>query len=357
MKNVTLVLENGTQFQGKSFGYERNVAGEVVFNTAMAGYPEVLTDAAYAGQIIALTYPLVGNYGVSGPKVVTEKEPNLVSSNKVYASALIVTDYSTVYSHWNAKETLSDWLVREKVPAITGIDTRQLAKILRENGTMTGKILFEDNTEDVNALKYDNVNFVEQVSCTDVVRYNQGAAKKVVVVDCGVKDNFLRCLIERDVEVIRVPWNYDYTTLDFDGVFIGNGPGNPNLLTPTIDILRNQMRASAKPLCGICMGHQLIALAAGAKVVKMKYGHHSHNQPVREVGTEHCLITNQNHGYAVESSTLSADWTETHVNMNDGTNEGLRHKTNPWMGIQFQMEAYAGSEEVEGIFDTFIAAL
>ncbi len=356
MKNVTLVLEDGTKFQGKSFGYEQNVAGEVVFNTAMTGYPEVLTDAAYAGQIVALTYPLVGNYGTPTVGVVTEKAPELKTSEKIYAKALIVTDYSPEYSHWNAKASLADWLVREKVTAVTGIDTRQLAKTLREKGVMGGKLVFDEQSEVV-AEKYDDVNYVAQVSCTEVVRYNEGAAKKVVVVDCGVKDNFLRCLIERGVEVIRVPWNYDYTTLDFDGVFIGNGPGNPNLLTETIDILRKQMAASAKPVCGICLGHQLLALAAGGKVTKMKYGHHSANQPVREAGTEHCVITSQNHGYAVDAASLGGDWTETFVNMNDGTNEGLRHNVNPWMGQQFQMEAYTGSEETEGIFDQFIAAL
>ncbi len=357
MNNVTLVLEDGTKFQGKSFGYEQNVSGEVVFNTAMAGYPEILTDASYAGQIIVLTYPLVGNYGIQSLGIVTEKEPKLISSNRIYASALIATDYSKVYSHWNAKESLSDWLIREKVTAITGVDTRQLAKTLRENGVMMGKIVFGGSDDNVEILKYDEINFVEKVSCTENTTYNSGANKKVVVVDCGIKDNFLRCLIERGVEVIRVPWNYDYTSLDYDGVFIGNGPGNPNLLTQTIDVLRKHMQNTSKPICGIGLGHQLIALASGAKVVKMKYGHHSHNQPVREIGTEHCVITNQNHGYVVDTASLNDNWVETYVNMNDGSNEGLCHKTNPWMSQQFQMEAYTGSEETEGIFDKFIAAL
>ena len=349
MKEVTLVLDDGTQFHGQSFGYEKNVAGEVVFNTAMMGYPESLTDPSYAGQMLVTTFPLVGNYGV--PKFSFEKNglPTFMESDRIYATALIVSDYSEQYSHWNANESLGDWLKREQVPGVTGIDTRQLTKVLREHGVMMGRLVFEgveaepQQTEQAN---YGDVNWVERVSCKDVVRYNEGAAKKVVLVDCGVKANIIRCLINRGVEVIRVPWNYDYTDMQFDGLFLANGPGDPDKCVDAVEVLKKQLSASRKPVCGICMGNQLLAKAAGATIYKLKYGHRSHNQPVREVGTNRCYVTSQNHGYAVDASTLGKDWRELFVNMNDGSNEGIRHQTNPWFSSQFHPEACSGPKRV-----------
>ena len=226
MKNVTLVLEDGTEFRGKSFGYEQPVAGEVVFNTAMMGYPESLTDPSYAGQLMTLTYPLVGNYGVPPFTIAPDGIATFMESDKIYASAIIVADYSEEYSHWNAVESLADWLKREHVPGITGIDTRQLTKVLREHGVMMGKILFDDQPDNIPQADYEGVNFVDKVSCKEVIRYNEGAGKKVVLVDCGVKNNIIRCLINRGVEVIRVPWNYDYTGMDFDGLFLGREAGH-----------------------------------------------------------------------------------------------------------------------------------
>lgn len=280
MKDVTLVLEDGTQFKGKSFGYDAPVAGEVVFNTAMMGYPESLTDPSYAGQLMTLTYPLVGNYGV--PQFSFEKNglPTFMESDRIYASAIIVSDYSEQYSHWNANESLADWLKREKVPGITGIDTRQLTKVLREHGVMMGKILMDDEPDNIPEADYEGVNFVDRVSCKDIIRYNEGAGRKVVLVDCGVKANIIRCLINRGVEVIRVPWNYDYTGMEFDGLFLANGPGDPDMCGDAVDIIRKQMSVSRKPICGICMGNQLLAKAGGASIYKLKYGHRSHNQPV-----------------------------------------------------------------------------
>lgn len=280
MKDVTLVLEDGTQFKGKSFGYDAPVAGEVVFNTAMMGYPESLTDPSYAGQLMTLTYPLVGNYGV--PQFSFEKNglPTFMESNRIYASAIIVSDYSEQYSHWNANESLADWLKREKVPGITGIDTRQLTKVLREHGVMMGKILMDDEPDNIPEADYEGVNFVDRVSCKDIIRYNEGVGRKVLLVDCGVKANIIRCLINRGVEVIRVPWNYDYTGMEFDGLFLANGPGDPDMCGDAVDIIRKQMSMSRKPICGICMGNQLLAKAGGASIYKLKYGHRSHNQPV-----------------------------------------------------------------------------
>ena len=357
MKNVTLVLEDGTKFYGKSFGYDQPVAGEVVFNTAMMGYPESLTDPSYAGQLMTLTYPLVGNYGVPPFSVEPNGLATFMESDKIYASAIIVADYSEKYSHWNAVESLASWLKREHVPGITGIDTRQLTKVLREHGVMMGKIIFDDEPDNIPTAEYEGVNWVDRVSCKEIIRYNEGAGKKVVLVDCGVKNNIIRCLVNRGVEVIRVPWNYDYTSMDFDGLFLGNGPGDPDMCEDAVNVIRRQMSLSRKPICGICMGNQLLAKAGGATIYKLKYGHRSHNQPVREVGTNRCYVTSQNHGYAVDAKTLGSDWRELFVNMNDGSNEGVCHKENPWFTSQFHPEACSGPVDTEFMFDRFINTL
>lgn len=357
-RKVTLRLEDGTEFHGTSFGYEKPVAGEVVFNTAMMGYPESLTDPSYAGQLMTLTFPLVGNYGV--PPFTFEENglPTFMESEKIHVRAIIVSDYSREFSHWNGVETLADWLKREKVPGITGIDTRQLTKVLREHGVMMGKILFDDMPNEVPEADYAGVNFVDQVSCREIIKYNEGADKKVVLVDCGVKANILRCLIRRGVEVIRVPWNYDFNELEFDGLFLANGPGDPETCEVTVQNIRRFLaNPVVRPCMGICMGNQLLSKAAGAKIYKLKYGHRSHNQPVRKVGTETCFITSQNHGYAVDSSSLPADWEPMFVNMNDGSNEGVRHKKNPWFSAQFHPEACSGPVDTEFMFDDFVKLL
>lgn len=357
-RKVTLRLEDGTEFHGTSFGYEKPVAGEVVFNTAMMGYPESLTDPSYAGQLMTLTFPLVGNYGV--PPFTFEENglPAFMESEKIHVRAIIVSDYSREFSHWNGVETLADWLKREQVPGITGIDTRQLTKVLREHGVMMGKILFDDMPDEVPEADYAGVNFVDQVSCREVIKYNEGADKKVVLVDCGVKANILRCLIRRGVEVIRVPWNCDFNELEFDGLFLANGPGDPETCEVTVQNIRRFLaNPVVRPCMGICMGNQLLSKAAGARIYKLKYGHRSHNQPVRKVGTETCFITSQNHGYAVDSSSLPADWEPMFVNMNDGSNEGVRHKKNPWFSAQFHPEACSGPVDTEYMFDDFVKLL
>ena len=357
MRNVTLVLQDGTKFHGKSFGYDAPVAGEVVFNTAMMGYPESLTDPSYAGQLVTLTFPLVGNYGVPPFTFGPEGLPTFMESDHIHASAIIVSDYSEQYSHWNANESLGEWLKREHVPGITGIDTRELTKVLREHGVMMGQIIFDDEPNNIPQAQYEGVNFVDRVSCKEIIRYNEGAGKRVVLVDCGVKANIIRNLIERGLEVVRVPWNYDYTGMEFDGLFLGNGPGDPDLCQDAVNILRKQMSKSRKPICGICMGNQLMAKAGGANIYKLKYGHRSHNQPVRMVGTDKCYITSQNHGYAVDASTLDKDWSELFVNMNDGSNEGVRHNTNPWFTSQFHPEACSGPVDTLFMFDLFVEKL
>ena len=356
-RSATLVLDNGMCFKGKSFGYEKPVSGEVVFNTAMSGYPESLTDPSYAGQLMVLTYPLIGNYGVPPFTIENNGLATFMESTRIHAEALIVCEYSTEYSHWNAVESLSEWLKREEIVGITGIDTRELTKVLRESGVMTGRIIIAGCAEEVAEENYGEINFVGKVSCKEVIRYNAGAGKKVVLVDCGVKHNIIRCLLKRGVEVIRVPWDYDYTSMDYDGLFISNGPGNPDNCDAAVQILRKAMAQSDKPIFGICMGNQLLAKAAGASVYKLKYGHRSHNQPVRKVGTQKCFITSQNHGYAVDNNTLPQDWEPLFINMNDGSNEGIRHKSKPWFSAQFHPEAASGPLDTDFLFDEFVELL
>jgi len=267
---------------------------------------------------------------------------------------LIISDFSFEYSHWNAGKSLSDWLKENEVPGIFGIDTRELTKLVREKGTMRGKLVFPDG-DDIEFINPDDENQVAKVSCKEVITYGAGK-KRVLLVDCGVKHNIIRCLLKRDTTVIRVPWDYDYNHIEFDGLFISNGPGDPEYAQDTVRHIQETMK-TGKPIFGICMGNQLLSVAGGAKTYKLKYGHRSHNQPVQLVGTQRAFITSQNHGFAVDNKTLSADWESLFVNMNDGTNEGIRHKTMPWFSAQFHPEAASGPTDTEFLFDVFLDLL
>ena len=369
MKIARLILEDGTEFCGRSFGYDADTIGEVVFSTAMTGYPESLTDPSYAGQILVMTYPLVGNYGVPETSIGNNGLPMFMESERIHVKALVVADYSERFSHWNAKESLAAWLKREKIPAITGIDTRRLTMVIREHGVMMGRIALGglENLEELEKLghpNYSSVNWVEKVSCKDVLVYQPTpniqlpSPKRVVLVDCGVKANIVRCLTKRGIEVVRVPWDYDFNEIQFDGLFLANGPGDPERCEKTIEHIRKFLNNErVRPCMGICLGNQLLALSAGAKTYKLKYGHRSHNQPVRKVGTNQCFITSQNHGFAVDDKTLPADWEPLFVNMNDGSNEGVRHKTKPWFSVQFHPEACSGPTDTEWMFDEFAKLL
>ncbi len=349
MRKVKLVLEDGTTFDGKSFGHEKSVAGEVVFYTAMTGYPESLTDPSYTGQILVSTYPMIGNYGVPSDR----KENGLhryFESDKIHITGLVVDNYSFGYSHWNAQSSLADWMKSQQIPGIYGIDTRALTKILREKGSMLGKIEFE--AEPIELVDPNLMNLVAITSTNTVEIYGEGDAT-VVLVDCGVKNNIIRCLIKRGVNVIRVPWDYDFTTLKYDGLFLTNGPGDPTMCEITVQHIRTAIQQE-KPIMGICLGNQLLGLAAGCTTYKLKYGHRSHNQPVLLNGTNRCFITSQNHGYAIDQNTLPDDWETLFYNVNDGTNEGIRHKTKPFFSTQFHPEASSGPVDTEFLFDDFI---
>jgi carbamoyl-phosphate synthase small subunit len=343
-----LELEDGSVYHGFSFGAHHPTAGEVVFNTSMVGYPETLTDPSYHGQILVLTYPLIGNYGVPGNELVDGIEHNF-ESDRIHVQGLIVSEHSAEYSHWNARRSLAEWLTQNGIPALYGIDTRALTKRLRDEGTMLGRIVLfagEQTFYDPN-----KINLVAEVSRREPVEYGQGD-RKVILVDCGAKNNILRGLLHLGLRVRCVPWNYDFSGEEYDGVMISNGPGDPKMCIETIQIIRKVMERG-RPIFGICMGNQILALAAGADTYKLKFGHRSQNQPCVEVGTRRCYITSQNHGFAVDGRTLPAGWEPWFVNANDGTNEGIRHVSRPFMSVQFHPEAAPGPVDTMLLFDEF----
>ncbi|HIH05603.1 TPA: glutamine-hydrolyzing carbamoyl-phosphate synthase small subunit [Candidatus Woesearchaeota archaeon] len=357
-----LVLSDGTEFRGISFGAEHSIAGEVVFNTGMVGYPEAMTDPSYKGQILALTYPLIGNYGVPAPKEENGIDVNFESGG-IRISALIVSEYSQHYSHWNAGRSLSDWLKGEGVPALYGIDTRRLTKMLREKGAMLGKVVIGKDVEfyDPNA-----DDLVAQVSIGKPVRYapveghplnaigkSGGKSPRIILVDCGMKNNMVTCLTQRGATVLRVPYDYDFTKEQYDGLFISNGPGDPKMCTKAIAHTKKALEVG-KPIFGVCLGNQILALAAGGDTYKLKYGHRSQNQPCIQQGTKRCFITTQNHGFAVDMKSLDGQWEEYFINANDGTNEGIRHRTKPFRSVQFHPEARPGPVDAEILFDDFM---
>ncbi|HPJ78385.1 MAG TPA: glutamine-hydrolyzing carbamoyl-phosphate synthase small subunit [Prolixibacteraceae bacterium] len=352
MSKVRLVLEDGSVFEGKSFGCRRSVAGEVVFYTGMTGYPESLTDPSYVGQILVPTFPMIGNYGVPAAGM-HDGLSRHYESPRIMASGLVVADYAGLYSHWNASFSLAEWLQESGVPGITGIDTRSLTKILRTKGSMLGKIEFPGEAVDFYDPNLENL--VARVSTPETVVYGQGS-RRVVLVDCGVKTNIIRCLLQRDATVVRVPWDYDFTGEEYDGVLLSNGPGDPALCGPAVVNIRKAL-ALGRPVMGICLGNQLLARAAGADTYKLKFGHRGHNQPVLLNGTNRCFITSQNHGYAVDDNTLPDDWKPLFTNVNDGTNEGIRHREKPFFSVQFHPEAASGPVDTEFLFDDFMGSM
>ncbi|MEM7168314.1 MAG: glutamine-hydrolyzing carbamoyl-phosphate synthase small subunit [Planctomycetota bacterium] len=357
-----LVLGDGSVFEGTPFGAPVSTEGEVVFATGMVGYPESLTDPSYRGQILTLTYPLIGNYGVPS-RAVTDVVKRDFESTKIHARALIVSTLSPDFTHWSAESSLSAWLAEEGIVGLTGVDTRALTKKLRSEGTVSGKVLVVDdpNREQVESAPFGDIgatNWVAEVSTPEPILHEPdgGGSQRVILVDCGAKTNIVRSLLKRGVGVLQVPWDHDFNGEDADGILVSNGPGDPAMVEATVANLRTALQGD-RPLFGICMGNQLVGRAAGCETYKMKFGHRSQNQPCRQVGTERCFITSQNHGYALDGKTLPPEWEEWFVNANDGTNEGIRHKSKPFWTVQFHPEAKPGPEDTAFLFDEFVEKL
>jgi len=360
-KNATLELEDGSKFRGISFGADVGTSGELVFTTGMVGYTEALTDPSYKGQLLMLTYPMVGNYGVPDMTKLDDLGlPKGFESDRIHASALVVQDYSYAYSHWNAAQSLGDWLKDQGIPGIHGIDTRMLTKQIRSKGTVLGRITL-DGEDPLAYIDPGATNVVAQVSCNEPKIFGKGNPVRILALDCGIKYNIIRQLVQKGAEVQVVP--FDYPILDnmdsYDGVFLSNGPGDPTMCAATIENLKELLKLEGdkiKPVFGICLGNQLLGLAAGAKAEKLPFGNRGQNQPVRNNLNGDVYITPQNHGYMICDETLPSEWTTLFTNSNDGSNEGIMHKTKPYFTAQFHPEACGGPTDTEFLFDVFINA-
>lgn len=347
MNKATLLLQDGTRLEARSFGATRALVGELVFTTGMVGYPQSLTDPSYRGQIMVCTYPIIGSYGVP--------EPAAWESERIQASAIIVSTYRPIPSSAYSKQSLGDWLIEQGVPGLEIIDTRFLAKKLRDEGAQLAKILFDEVDEKMEWIDPNLSNMVADVSPTEVTRIGHGS-KTVVFIDCGAKREILHNFVRRGVQVIRVPWNFDIFTLPekIDGVFVSNGPGDPKMVPETIATLKKVLKKDI-PVFGICLGNQLLALAAGGDTYKLKFGHRSQNQPCIMEGTKRCYITTQNHGFAV--GRIPAGFKQWFVNANDQTCEGIRHQSKPVFSVQFHPESTPGPEDTTWLFDEFVSVL
>lgn len=339
-QKARLDLADGTVFSGVAPGWQTgNYVGEVVFNTGMTGYVESLTDPSYAGQILVFTYPLIGNYGV---------QTKATESGKIQVSGVIVSQAALRPSHVGSDSSLLEWLHAQDIPILMDIDTRELTKHLRIKGIMAGSIGIHPAR---------NMQLKKRlVSIKKPIIYNQKSKKKVILVDCGAKENILRSLLKLPVQIKRVPYNYDYSNEDYDGVLLSNGPGNPTDYQETIEIVHKALRVM-KPIFGICLGSQIMGLAAGAKTYKLKYGHRGHNQPCLESSTNQGFITSQNHGYAIDENSLPKGWFASFRNLNDKSVEGIEHRTKPFFSVQFHPEACPGPTDTEWLFERFYKSL
>jgi len=361
----TLVLEDGTRLRGVSFGHEASVSGELVFTTGMVGYPESLTDPSYRGQLLVMTYPIVGNYGVPEDAIDEYGLSKFFESDSVQVAALIVSDYSHHHSHWASRRSLSQWLVEQRVPALYGIDTRLLTKKIRAKGALRAYIEFEPAVSSAVTPTFEDVNIrnlAAEVSVNKPRIYGAGNTFKILAVDCGIKANIIRSLVQRDCEVELVPWDSPLLPLmgDKDGLFLSNGPGNPAKVSLTISHIKEVMDAmesgsvDVKPIFGICLGNQLLGMAAGATTYKLPFGNRGQNQPVINLLSNSCYITPQNHGYALDASQLPEKWAPLFTNKNDESNEGIMHTTHPWFTAQFHPEAKSGPSDTSFLFDLFV---
>ncbi|EDO15327.1 hypothetical protein Kpol_448p15 [Vanderwaltozyma polyspora DSM 70294] len=386
---ISLELKDGTVLQGYSFGAEKPIAGELVFQTGMVGYPESITDPSYEGQILVITYPLVGNYGVPDRNLMDEFVENLpryFESNRIHVSGLVISHYTEEYSHWLATSSLSKWLKDEGIPAVYGIDTRSLTKHLRNFGSMLGRLAFQNPNASYDEATSANwhahfdipewsdpnvINLVEKVSTKEPKLYTpptdnksvniqrgpDGKILRILAIDVGMKYNQIRCFIKRGVELKVVPWNYDFTNEEYDGLFISNGPGDPSVLTNVSSKLSAVIKSKKTPIFGICLGHQLLARASGASTMKLKFGNRGHNIPCTSTTSGRCYITSQNHGFAVDVDTLQDGWKALFTNANDGSNEGMYHTSLPYFSVQFHPESTPGPRDTEFLFDVFIQSV
>ena len=355
-RKAWITLRDGARFSGFLFGREAPAAGEVVFNTGMVGYPEAITDPSYYGQILVLTYPLVGNYGVPSHERGADGIPKHFESDRIQIRGLVTSNYNGEYHHWNAEQSLSEWLAKEGVPGLHGVDTRALTRHLREHGSIPGRIEIEG--EEVPDW-YDpgGENVVAAVSRKEPETFGEGNGDvRIAVIDCGVKNNILRCLLKRGATVTVVPWDCDLSKIAYDGVLLSNGPGDPGRLGDLAGRVRGLLE-EPKPVFGICLGCQVLGLAAGGRTYKLKYGHRGQNQPVADLVTDRWSITSQNHGYVVDAESLEAGWDVWFRNGNDGTLEGLRAKDRPHRAVQFHPEAVCGPVDTAYLFDDFLEAV
>jgi carbamoyl-phosphate synthase small subunit len=342
-----LVLKSGEVFDGETaVSLERPSFGEVVFTTGMVGYVESLTDPSYAGQILVFTYPLIGNYGV--PDSATWE------SKKIQARGAIFSELSPYYSHHDASYSLQEWLQSQNIPYLSGVDTRALTKCLREKGVVPG-VIRPVGAEFKHFENFEQRDWVSEVSIKEPCEYGSGD-KLIIVIDCGMKENILRSLLKYPVRIKCVPHDYDFTKEDFDGLFISNGPGDPMQCQKTISHIRQAMEMK-KPIFGICLGTQLMALAAGGRTYKLTFGHRSHNQPCLHLPTNRCYLTSQNHGYAVDEASLSTDWRVNFRNLNDQSVAGIEHHRLPFFSVQFHPEAAPGPEDTQWLFQKFFDSL
>lgn len=362
MTNLTLTLQDGTQITGRGFGAPEISEGEVVFTTGMVGYAESMTDPSFKDQILVLTYPLVGNYGIPNEELDENGLSKIFESERIQVKGLIVSDYSEINSHWNSGKSLSDWMHEYGVPGITGVDTRALTQLLRDKGAQLGKIHPSDKEAGSEFYDPNLENLVAKVSTTEVKTYGTGK-KHIALIDLGVKLNIIRHFLERGLKVTVFPWNQnpfeykeDGKEVQFNGVFFSNGPGDPALLTETIAVMQECFERKV-PTFGICLGSQLMGLAAGAKTYKLPYGHRGQNQPCIDTETGRCFITSQNHGFAVDPKNLPDDWMVSLLNANDNTVEGIRHKKLPFFSVQFHPEASPGPTDTDFLFDEFMDLL
>ncbi|CAO1412131.1 unnamed protein product [Diamesa hyperborea] len=361
LNSCCLVLQDGTVMSGESFGSNMGVDGEVVFQTGMVGYAESMTDPSYHGQILVLTYPLIGNYGIPDEELDDNKiSKHFESNNKIWVSALVVGELCETPSHWRQKYKLSEWMKKHNIPGISGIDTRALTKLIRDNGTVLGKII-QQQSGPFPSLQFNDQNernLVNEVSVKKTITYNASGSPRICVVDCGLKLNQLRCFIKRGARVDVVPWDHELNCKDFDGLFLSNGPGDPVMCQKTVKNIQNVLNSSnVKPIFGICLGHQLLSTAIGCKTYKLKYGNRGHNLPCIHHGTNRCFMTSQNHGFAVDVDKINPEWEPLFTNANDQSNEGIIHKEKPFFSVQFHPEHTAGPEDLEVLFDLFLESV